>query len=308
MQSLKSRIYYHVTKRAIARFRKLKLPIPQGRLAREQQSERLFRLPPGLSIEPCSVGGVTGEWLRPGVVDGNGLVLYLHGGAYIYGSTVTHRGIASRLAIASRSPVLVINYRLAPEHPFPAGLDDAIAAYASLQQAYPGKPIALAGDSAGGGLALALALKLKDDGLRAPSALALLSPWTDLTLSNPTHILKASVDPYFPDSGLLRAAAQAYAANTPLDDPYLSPQFADFSGMPATLIHVGELEALLGDATLLAHNMSKCGKPAVLEVYTGMWHVWQTYVGRFREADASVTALGEFLRNQSQSPAAARTP
>ena len=302
MQSLKSRIYYGRVKRALAKFRQQKLPVPQGRLAREQQSERLFRKPRGLSIEPCSVAGVTGEWLRPDVAGVNGIVLYLHGGAYIYGSTITHRGIACSLAVASACRVLVINYRLAPENPFPAGLDDAYAVYAALLQDHPSLPIALAGDSAGAGLALALALKIRDEGVRSPSALALLSPWTDLTLSNPTHVSKASVDPYFPDSGLLRAAAQVYVAKTPLDHPYVSPQFADLSGLPATLIHVGELEALLDDARLLEQSMVKCGGAVSLEVFAGMWHVWQTYVGYIREADTSVTALGNFLRRHLKSP------
>jgi monoterpene epsilon-lactone hydrolase len=301
MQSLRSRIYYLLTKRALAKSRQRKVPIPQGRLARELQSDRMFRMPKGLSIEPCSVAGVTGEWLRPGVADGDGIVLYLHGGAYIYGSTVTHRGIASKLAIASGCPVLVINYRLAPENPFPAALDDAFAVYAGLLETHPGVPIALAGDSAGGGLALALALKARDEGFERPSALALLSPWTDLTLCNPTHVTKAMVDPYFPDSSLLRSAAQAYGANTKLNHPYVSPQFADLSDMPATLIHVGEFEALLDDARVLTQSMSKYGGSASLRIYGGMWHVWQTYVGRFPEADASVTALGNFLRQQAHS-------
>jgi epsilon-lactone hydrolase len=295
MQSLKSRIYYHVTRRALAKSRQLKLPVPQGRLAREQQSQRLFRRPAAMGITPCAVAGVAGEWLRPGTVDGKGIVLYLHGGAYIYGSTVTHRAIACGIAVASRSPTLVINYRLAPENPFPAGLDDACAVYRALLQEHPEQAIALAGDSAGGGLALALALRIRDEGLMPPAAVALLSPWTDLTLSNPTHVSKAHVDPYFPDSALLKGAAQAYAAGTPLTHPHLSPQFADLSNMPATLIHVGELEALLDDSRLLARNMAANGNAVTLTEYPGMWHVWQMLVGRMREADTSIAALGEFI-------------
>jgi monoterpene epsilon-lactone hydrolase len=304
MQSLKSRIYYLLTKRALAKFRRLKLPIPQGRLERERQSERLFRMPKDLFIEPCSIGGVAGEWLHPSAADGKGVVLYLHGGAYIFGSAITHRAIASRLAIASQSSLLIINYRLAPESPFPAGLDDAFTVYSALLQAYPDSSIAVAGDSAGGGLALALALKIRDEGLAPPAALALLSPWTDLTMRNPTHGSNASLDPYFPDSALLKAAAQAYAADTPMDHPHISPQFADLSNLPATLIHVGEFEALLDDSKLLAQGMSRHGSVATLTLYSGMWHVWQTFVGRFREADESIAALGEFLKRHIQHGAA----
>lgn len=296
MQSLKSRIYYHLTRRALAKSRRLKLPVPQGRLVREQQSQRLFRMPAGLAIEPCTVAGIPGEWLRPATTDGNGTLLYLHGGAYVFGSTITHRAVACGLAIASRHRALVINYRLAPEDPFPGGLDDAFAVYRELLRAYPEQAIAVAGDSAGGGLALALALRIRDEGLRPPAALALMSPWTDLTLGNPTHVSKARVDPYFPDSALLKGAAQAYAAATPLTHPHLSPQFADLSNLPATLIHVGELEALLDDSRLLAQNMVAHGSAATLTVYPGMWHVWQLLVGRIREADTSIAALGDFMR------------
>lgn len=298
MQSLKSRIYYHLTRRALAKSRRLKLPIPQGRLVREEQSLRLYRQPAGLSIEPCTVAGVAAEWLRPGHSDGAGAILYLHGGAYVFGSTITHRGIASGLAMASGQRVLVINYRLAPEHPFPAALDDACAVYRALLHAHPAQALAVAGDSAGGGLALALALRARDEGLPVPAALALMSPWTDLTLGNPTHASKAQVDPYFPNSDLLRGAAQAYAASTPLTHPWVSPQFANLSKLPATLIHVGEHEALLDDSLLLAQNMAAQGSAATLRVYPGMWHVWQLLLGRMREADASVTALGEFLRDR----------
>ncbi len=298
MPSFKSFLYYHLTKRALARFRSLNLPITQARLAREEQSARVFKMPSGVVIEPADVAGVGGEWLRPTAPGQRGIVLYLHGGAYVFGSTITHRGIAARLAIASGAAVLVINYRLAPENPFPAGLDDALVVYKELLQAYPDAPIGCAGDSAGGGLALALSLRIRDAELRAPAALALMSPWTDLTLSNPTHREKSAVDPYFPDSGLLMGAAKAYAAETPLDHPEISPQFANLSGMPDTLIHVGEREALLDDSRLLAQTMAAHGSTATLKRYAGMWHVWQTLAGRMREADESIADLGDFLRRR----------
>jgi monoterpene epsilon-lactone hydrolase len=308
MQSLRSRFYYFLTRRAVARLRRQKLPVALGRLERERQSQRLFRMPAGLSIEPCDMGGVAGEWLRPSAGSGAGMILYLHGGAYLFGSTITHRGIASALALESNIPVLNINYRLAPEHPFPAGLDDACQAYRALVRSHTGSAIALAGDSAGGGLALALAMRVRDQGLQPPAAIALFSPWTDLTVSNPTHRSKAHLDPYFPDSALLKAAAQAYAAQTPLNHPLLSPQFADLSDLPPTLIHVGEFEALLDDARVLAQRIRAHGSDAKLIQYQGMWHVWQTLVGHMPEADASMQAAGEFLRRQLTDPVVMANP
>lgn len=300
MQSLRSRVYYHLTRRALAKSRALKLPIAQGRLAREQQSLRVLRMPPGLRAERCTVAGVSGEWLRPQRADEDGVVLYLHGGAYVYGSTITHRGLASALAAAAGQAVLNIDYRLAPEHPFPAGLEDALAVYRALTQMHPGRAIAVAGDSAGGGLALALALRARDEGLRPPSALALMSPWTDLTLSHPSHASKARVDPYFPDSALLQGAAAVYAAGTPLDDSLVSPLFADLARLPPTMIHVGELEALLDDSTVLAQKIGAEGGAVTLRVFPRMWHVWQLLTGRMPEADASLAELGAFVRRPSR--------
>lgn len=304
MQSLRSRVFYHLTRRALAKSRALKLSIPQGRLAREQQSQRVLRMPPGLRAERCTVAGVSAEWLRPQGAGEDGLVLYLHGGAYVFGSTITHRGIAAALAAAANQAVLNIDYRLAPENPHPAGLDDALAVYRALTRMHPGQAIAVAGDSAGGGLALALALRARDEGLRAPSALALMSPWTDLTLGQPSHASKARVDPYFPDSALLKGAAAAYAAGTPLNDPLVSPLFADLSRLPAMMIHVGELEALLDDSTMLAQRIRAQGGAVTLRVFPRMWHVWQLLTGRMPEADESLAELGAFVRQSSRRNAA----
>jgi acetyl esterase/lipase len=201
------------------------------------------------------------------------------------------------MAKAAGLDCFLLDYRLAPEHPFPAAVDDAQAAYLALHGENPTRRIVLAGDSAGGGLALALALRLRDAGHAAPGAMALLSPWTDLTLSLPTHQSKAAVDPFFPDSTTLAMAAQLYAGGGNLTQPGVSPHFAALHGLPRTLIHVGEHEALLGDAHALAANMQAAGSPVQLQEFEGMWHVWQIFAGRFAEADASVKALGAFLRS-----------
>jgi len=264
VQSLTSRLFYYLVKRQLRKMAASRGSLEQLRAARDKASARMFKVPADVTVSPAQLGRLPGEWLRPQGASAAGVVLYLHGGAYITGSCHTHRGLAGHLARAAGSDCFLLDYRLAPEHPFPAAVDDALAAYLALQAAQPARPVALAGDSAGGGLALALALRLRDAGHTAPAAMALLSPWTDLALSLPTHVSKAAVDPFFPDTSTLSAAAQMYAAQTPLTHPLVSPHYASLHGLPPTLIHVGEHEALLGDAQALAATMRAAGTPVQL--------------------------------------------
>jgi acetyl esterase/lipase len=296
MQSLQSFFLYRVVKFQLARLARRNLPLPEYRLAREAAATQLFKMPKGVKIEAGQVAGCAVEWLRPEVQTGPGVLLYLHGGAYTGGSCITHRALASRLACAAKHTTLVLDYRLAPEHPFPAALDDAIAVYQELRQTDPARPIALAGDSAGAGLALAISLR--DQGATPPVALALMSPWTDLALTQSTHQTKAAVDPFFPSTARLASAARLYAADTPLQHPLVSPHYAQLHGLPETLIHVGDKEALLDDSLVLAQRMHAQGSPASIKVFPGMWHVWQTLGGRMPEADRSIAGLGDFLCRQ----------
>jgi len=293
---LTSRLFYYLVKRQLRKMAASRGSLEQLRAARDKASARMFKVPADVTVSPAQLGGLPGEWLRPQGASAAGVVLYLHGGAYITGSCHTHRGLAGHLARAAASDCFLLDYRLAPEHPFPAAVDDALAAYLALQAAQPARPVALAGDSAGGGLALALALRLRDAGHTAPATMALLSPWTDLALSLPTHVSKAAVDPFFPDTSTLSAAAQMYAAQTPRTHPLVSPHYASLHGLPPTLIHVGEHEALLGDAQALAATMRAAGTPVQLQEFAGMWHVWQIFAGRFAEANTSIQTLGAFLR------------
>jgi acetyl esterase/lipase len=295
MASFKSRLLYHLVKYQLAKLARLELPLPQYRLAREAAALRLFRMPSDVAVQEAQLGGCSGEWLRPQVLQGKGIVLYLHGGAYTGGSCVTHRALAARLASASKHSIFHPGYRLAPEHPFPAALDDALATYMALRAAHPDVPIAVSGDSAGAGLALALAISLRDKAVTPPVAMALMSPWTDLALTHDTHRSKAAVDPYFPTTERLRAAALHYAGETELHHPLVSPHYAELGNLPATLIHVGTREALLDDSLQLCQRMNAHGSSAEVEVFPGMWHVWQTLHGRMHEADQSVQGLGAFL-------------
>ncbi len=295
MPSLKSRFFYYAVKHQLRKFALRGGSLEQVRAARDKSSKRMFPAPPGVSVQPAQLGGCPGEWLRPAGAAANTVLLYLHGGAYITGSCHTHRGLAGHLAQSAGLDCFLLDYRLAPEHPFPAAVEDAQAAYLALHNQDPARTIVLAGDSAGGGLALALALRLRDAGHAAPGAMALLSPWTDLTLSLPTHQSKAAKDPFFPDSTTLSMAAQLYAASSDLTQPLVSPHFAALHDLPPTLIHVGEHEALLGDAQALAAKLQAAGTSVQLQEFQGMWHVWQIFAGRFAEADASVKQLGAFL-------------
>jgi len=297
LPSLKSRFFYYAVKRQL---RKLALrggSLEQVRAARDKASKRMFPAPAGVQVQATHLGGCPGEWLRPAGATAHSVLLYLHGGAYVTGSCHTHRGLAGHLAQAAGMDCFLLDYRLAPEHPFPAAVEDAHAVYLALHQQNPARTIVLAGDSAGGGLALALALRLRDAGHAAPGAMALLSPWTDLTLSLPTHQSKAAVDPFFPDTSTLSMAAQLYVGSSDLAAALASPHFAALHGLPRTLIHVGEHEALLGDAQALAAKLQAAGTPVQLREFQGMWHVWQIFAGRFAEADASVRQLGAFLRS-----------
>ncbi|MBP7082024.1 MAG: alpha/beta hydrolase [Rhodocyclaceae bacterium] len=297
MQSLKSRLLYFVVKRQLAKLRALNLPLPEFRKAREAAAEKLFKLPANVKLEETRSAGCHAEWLRPDNAATDGVVLYLHGGAYVGGSCITHRALAGRLAAAAGRATLIIDYRLAPEHPFPAALGDAVATYAELLAAGSSR-IAVAGDSAGAGLALALVQRLRETRTQMPVALALMSPWTDLALTSETHQTKARVDPYFPTPERLAVSAAAYAGSTPLTHPMVSPHYADVSGFPPMLIHVGEHETLLNDSLWLAQRVQAAGGTVEIKVWPGMWHVWQALGGKMREADDSIAELGDFVKRR----------
>lgn len=261
----------------------------------EKAAPTMFKMPSGVSTERVEIRGLQGLWLRPDAQRSKGLIMYLHGGAYVQGSINTSRALAARLSLASQTSTLSLDYRLAPEHPYPAAVDDAFDVYCELVKNHPGRPIAIMGDSAGGGLSVAVTLRIRDAGQVPPVALALLSPWTDLTLSNATHNTLAKVDPFFSNTEPLSKAALAYAQGQDLKTPFISPQFACFENFPPTLIHVGELEALLDDSRVLAQKMTADGVTVDLKIYPGMWHVWQVFGGLFKEADQSLFELGAFL-------------
>jgi acetyl esterase/lipase len=280
------------------------LNIEEARAAIEQGGA-LFGPEAGTTNEAVDAGGVPAEWIRgPGAGEA-ATIYYLHGGGYTIGSIGSHRGLISRLSKASGARALAIDYRLAPEHPFPAGLEDAVRAYRwLLAQGADPSTIVIAGDSAGGGLTLATLLSLRDAGDPLPAAAVLLSPWTDLDASGESTQTRAALDPMIPVDPLKRMA-HLYAGDRPLTDPLVSPLYAGLHGLPPMLIHVGDHEVLLDDSTRLAERAKAAGVDATLEVWDEMIHVWQFFAPLLPEATQAIERIGGFIREHAAAKAAA---
>jgi acetyl esterase/lipase len=255
----------------------------------------LGSLPPGCQHEPLTANGVKAERVAPaGAAEGR-RILYLHGGGYLLGSPRSHRPLVARLADAARATAIAADYRLGPEHRFPAAVEDAVAVWRWMldEGAEPERTI-IAGDSAGGGLTMATALKLKADGLPLPAGLFVISPWADLTQSHATYQSKAGEDPMISLEGLNGMAAEYLGAADP-QDPLASPVFGDLSGLPPLLIHVGSEEALLGDSLLLAERAGHARVEVRLEVWPEMIHVWHAFSGQLGAARRAITAAGTWM-------------
>jgi acetyl esterase/lipase len=256
-----------------------------------------FSAPPpeGTSIEAVDAGGVPAEWVVADGVESERVILYLHGGGYVIGSLNTHRPLVARLSTAARARVLNADYRLAPEHPHPAAVDDAVAAYRWLLDAgVPPASIAVSGDSAGGGLTLATLLALRDAGDPMPAAAVPISPWADLEGTGESVTTRAAVDLMCTVEGL-KEMADWYAAGQDLREPYLSPMYGDMTGLPPLLIHVGDAEILRDDAVRVADRARAAGVDVTLEIWDEMPHVWHAFAGLLPEADQAITRIGSWL-------------
>ncbi len=229
-------------------------------------------------------------------------VLYLHGGAYVAGSTSLYRDFIWRIADATQARVLCINYRVAPEHPFPAAVDDAVAAYRwLLAQGADPQRMSVMGDSAGGGLALALLLRLRDEGVPLPAAAVAMSPWTDLAMAGESYRRFAKADPML-SVVPAQAFARCYLAGGDARQPYASPVYGDPRGLPPTLIQVGSDEILLDDATVMAERMRAAGCAVELEVWPRMPHAWHVHARVMPEARRAVKRIGDFVLRATATP------
>lgn len=253
----------------------------------------------GVRNEDAALPGIPSEWLIPEDAAEGRAILYLHGGAYVEGGLNSHRGIASRIAVSAGCRVLLIAYRLAPENPFPAALDDAVAAYRwLLGQGYePGK-LAIAGDSSGGGLTAASLVFLRDAGDPLPAAGMMLSPWADLELTGESVGSVGWRDPMI-RIGAVRKEAAMYAGGRDPRDPLMSPIHAGLRGLPPLCIQVGTCEVLLDDSRRLAKKAKNDGVEVELSECEGMFHVYQFFAPMIPESSEAVARLGEFFREKT---------
>ncbi|HEY1261118.1 MAG TPA: alpha/beta hydrolase [Stellaceae bacterium] len=260
-------------------------------------AERFVPRPPG-AVRTCAVdaGGVPADRVTAAGSRPDRHMLYLHGGAFCAGSPRLYRDLTWRLAQAAEATVLVPDYRLAPEFPFPAALDDALAAYEwLLAEGADPRRIAVAGDSAGGGLVFSLLLRLRDSARRLPAAAAALSPWTDLALTGASLRDNAASDPLL-DARQLPRVTRWYLADADPRQPAASPIYGDCRGLPPALIQVGSDEILHDDSVRMAERLRAAGSEAALEIWPRMPHVWQLFAAILPEARRAIIHIGEFLR------------
>lgn len=275
-----------------------KATVPSAESMRTWLDQMAAMAPPfeGTTREAADADGVPAEWTSVPETHPDNVILYFHGGGYVAGSIVSHRDLVSRLAVETGRRVLAVDYRLAPENPFPNGLDDAVAAYRWLldKQGIPAKNIVIGGDSAGGGLTMATLVRLKEAKAPMPRATFLLSPWTDLAITGESVRTKAKQDPFITPDGLPFIAGQ-YLQGTDPRNPLASPLYADLSGLPPLLIQVGECECLLDDSRRLAEKAKTAGVDVTIDVWDEMIHVFQAFAPVTEEGKAGIRRIAEYL-------------
>ena len=254
-----------------------------------------------VTFEPFDLGGMAAEWITP-KAGTNGLVfLYLHGGGYGMGSIRSHRALATRIALESECRMLLIDYRMAPEHKFPCAVEDAVKAYNFLRlSGYAADRIVIGGDSAGGGLTVCTLARIRDYGLDMPLAGVCMSPWMDLQGNDPRMEEKQKEEPFI-DIKSIQIWGQNYAGHD-IKNPYASPKFASLKGLCPLLVQVGTAEVLYYDSVTLRENCERDGVPFIFEEYKDMVHVFQTFGGFLDESNTAIARIGEFVRQKAKQP------
>jgi acetyl esterase/lipase len=273
----------------------VEIPLEQMRKNMEKVA---FKAADDIQAENVTVAGRAAEWVRaPGSQTGRA-ILYLHGGGYVMGSANTHRSMVGEISRAAQAVALLVDYRLAPEFPFPAAVEDGVAAYKwLLDQGFAPKNLAIAGDSAGGGLAVATLVSARDQGLPMPAAAVPISPWSDLTCTNESYKTRAEADPMV-GSGSIGNMANRYLQGKDAKNPYASPNFASLKALPPLLIHVGRDEVLLDDSIKLDQKAKADGVSSTLEIWEDMIHVWHAFHPMLPEGKQAIERVGAFLREK----------
>jgi acetyl esterase/lipase len=271
----------------------------QDQRAAFQELASQFQPAQDVRCEPVDAGGIPAEWITTPEAGHERAIYYLHGGGYVMGSIGTHRDMISRLSRAARARALAIDYRLAPENPFPAAVEDSTSAYRWLiSTGVDPARLVIAGDSAGGGLTMATLVALRDAGDPLPAAAVCLSPWVDLEGVGESMTTRAEVDPMVQRESLLQSA-KAYLRDADPRTPLAAPLYADLSGLPPLLIQVGTAETLLDDSTRLAERARAAGVEVILELWDDMIHVWQFCAAMLPEGQQAIDRIGEFVRKHT---------
>ncbi|MBC7273042.1 alpha/beta hydrolase [Streptomyces albogriseolus] len=253
--------------------------------------------PEGVTYRSGAVAGVEGIWALPVDADASKVIMYTHGGGFSVGSAASHRKLAGHLAKALNTTAFVVDYRRAPEHPFPAQIEDAAAVYrALLDQGFASRNVLTAGDSAGGNLAISVVLRLRDDGVPLPGAVIAFSPWLDMEHTGDTLVSNAATDGLVSREILEGMSAMFLGESGKPNDPLANPLYADYSGFPRLYVTAGSVETLLDNATRLADRAAAAGVDVTLSVVDGMQHVFPFLAGRAPEADAEIARISDWFR------------
>lgn len=278
-------------------FKGRRLTIEENRARSATTNRMMGRTPAGIEVQQIAIADIPAAWIRPVHTAQDKVILHLHGGGYVLGGIASHQMMCALMAQTLKTNVILPEYRLAPEHPFPAALEDALKVYRwLLGQGYSPENMVLSGDSAGGGLSLAATLALRNAGEPLPAAVVCLSPWADLTHSGQSHRTQAAAEVIL-TTDTLKEWALCYTDASNLSNPLVSPVFADLHGFPPLLIQVGSHEVLLDDSLALANHAKTAGVNVTLRVWEGLWHVWPVLGELIPESRSAFEEMDTFIRS-----------